>query len=102
MKYCKKCHKGKRFNNFSKNIRSHDGLQRYCKQCNKVANKKNNDERRMFGPTINRLEKFCNDCKTYKAISRFGIKTSSADGYQSYCKPCWSKRVQRIQAKSKG
>lgn len=101
MKYCKKCHKGKSIKNFSKNIRKKDGLQPYCKACNKIANKKNNDNRRQFGPTIKRLEKFCNDCKTYKPTSRFGKKTSSADGYQSYCKLCWSIRVQRAYAKFK-
>lgn len=101
MKYCKKCHKGKPETAFSKNIRSYDNLQRYCKKCNKIDNKRNNDHRRIFGPSIIRFEKFCNDCKTYKKVDKFGKKTSSADGYLSYCRPCWNARVQRNKAKNR-
>lgn len=46
---------------------------------------------------INELVKLCSNCDEIKAISEFGKRTKSRDGYQGQCKACVkAKRLARI------
>lgn len=93
MKKCYKCKAEKPLDSFAKRTVSPDGKQLWCKECMNVRNSALAFKRSTLGPTIFRDSKICNKCDTRKPISQFYVKRSSADGYGSYCKPCWSKIV---------
>lgn len=99
MKYCNRCQILKYPDHFSKNIRTKDALQQYCKLCNSDLSRELNNKRRLYGATVFRKRKECQDCFKVQSIANFGKKTSSADGYQSYCKPCWRTRVKHARAR---
>jgi hypothetical protein len=53
------------------------------------------------GPTIIRTSKVCAKCWNLKPVSQFSKYRGSADGFVSYCKPCWVVITQKAQAKQK-
>jgi hypothetical protein len=100
-KTCTNCKAEKNISEYYKMTRSTDGLQKWCKVCMNEAYKKKSEERRMTGPSIVRDSKVCQDCNTRKPINQFYVKRAySADGYGSYCKPCWVKRTVTSQKKA--
>jgi hypothetical protein len=67
-----------------------------------AENKSMAEYRYKNGPTLIRDSKVCKDCGLKKPITQFYVKNKhSADGYGSYCKPCWVKRVQMSISRSK-
>lgn len=100
-KTCTNCRVEKKTSDFYRMTRSNDGLQKWCKDCMNQAYKKKAEERFATGPSIIRDAKVCQDCNTRKPINQFYVKRGySADGYGSYCKPCWVKRTVISQKKS--
>lgn len=94
MKLCTKCNTLKNAEYFGKRSKAKDGLQVWCKACMNIANTNKAKERKEFGNTITRSSKVCVVCGFEKPITSFHRKRGySADGYGSYCKPCWSKKV---------
>lgn len=80
-KKCCKCHDFKTLNCFSKNKRAKDGLDWSCKECKNKTHK--STSRRIPNKTIDSIEyKFCNKCKSFKALKDFA---------KSNCKACVSK-----------
>lgn len=101
-KFCQKCKEFKDTEYFYKLTKSDDGFQSWCKPCMDTNNKENKDKRLAEGPSIIRDAKVCCDCNTRKPINQFHVKRGySADGYGSYCKPCWLKRTVISQKKAK-
>ena len=101
-KVCKKCKESKDTEYFYKLTKSRDGFQTWCKPCMDDAFKRKSAERLANGPSIIRDAKVCRDCNTRKPINQFFVKRGySADGYGSYCKPCWIKRTVISQKKAK-
>lgn len=101
MKKCSNCGETKEYSEFHKRSNGKDGLQVWCKVCLLADNRRMYAHRYKNGPTIIRESKVCNDCNLKKPINQFYKKNSSADGYGSYCKPCWVKRVQKSTRKTK-
>ncbi len=100
-KRCTNCKVDKNISEFYKLTNSKDGLQAWCKHCMNEAYKKKAAERFANGPSIIRDAKVCQDCNTRKPINQFYVKRGySADGYGSYCKPCWVKRTVISQKKA--
>lgn len=90
-KLCKNCGIEKDVSMFSKRSMSKDKLQIQCRVCLNAKNKENAEKRGLEGYSIKRTSKRCNLCGDTKPIGQFHIKRKySADGYGSYCKPCWS------------
>jgi len=102
MKYCSKCEETKENVEFHKRSSSIDGLQAWCKICLRADNRRMEAFRYKNGPTIKRDAKTCQRCNNIKPVSQFPRKNSSADGFASYCKPCWVIKIQGYQRKSKG
>lgn len=93
-KTCRNCKVDKDTIEFYKMTSGPDGLQNWCKPCMISHNNAKAKERKANGPTIIRDAKVCQDCNTRKPINQFYVKRGhSADGYGSYCKPCWVKRT---------
>ena len=102
MKYCGRCKKEKDFSEFGKRAMSKDKLQAWCKPCLNKSNQEQALKRKANGPTIVRISKVCHTCGLKKPITQFHVKRGySADGYGSYCKPCWTIRVTRNRARLK-
>lgn len=102
MKYCGKCQTEKPLTDFSKRKLSKDGLQIWCRTCLNSETLKNAVSRKQNGPTIQRDSKVCFTCGLKKPITQFHRKRGySADGYGSYCKPCWTTRVKGSRARVK-
>lgn len=100
-KVCQKCKVDKNTLKFYKQSSAKDKLQHWCKECMNEAFKTKSAERLANGPSIIRDAKVCQDCNTRKPINQFHVKRAySADGYGSYCKPCWIKRTVASQKKS--
>lgn len=101
-KVCTKCRESKEAKDFYKLTKSPDGLQTWCKVCMNENYDKNKNKRLHQGPSIFRNDKVCCDCNTRKPINQFHVKRGhSADGYGSYCKPCWLKRTVQSQNRAK-
>ena len=97
-KYCGKCKTLKENESFYKLSTSKDKMQNWCKVCMDISNKANKEKRLIEGPSIIRDAKVCCDCNTRKPINQFHVKRGySADGYGSYCRPCWLKRTVKNQ-----
>lgn len=94
MKRCYKCNTEKPMDDFAKRTMSPDGKQLWCRLCMNTRNTANAKQRTENGPTIIRNSKTCRQCLSEKPIGQFYVKRNSADGYGSYCKPCWARRVQ--------
>lgn len=93
-KFCTKCQTDKDVSEYYKLSKSEGGLQNWCKLCMNANYAYNKNKRLTNGPSIIRDAKVCRDCNTRKPINQFHIKRGhSADGYGSYCKPCWVKRT---------
>jgi hypothetical protein len=93
-KYCTKCDTEKNTSEYYKMTISKDGFQKWCKSCMLENYEVNKNKRLSNGPSIIRDSKVCRDCNTRKPINQFHVKRGhSADGYGSYCKPCWVKRT---------
>lgn len=102
MKVCTKCNIEKESTEFHKRSGSKDSLQSWCKICLRADNRRMEAFRYRNGPTIIRDAKVCQRCMNKKPISQFPKKRSSADGYASYCKPCWVIKITQYQKKAKG
>jgi hypothetical protein len=101
MKLCTKCEVIKESSEFHKRLIAKDGLQSWCKICLRADNKRMEGNRYKNGPSIIRDAKVCQRCMTKKPVSQFPKKGSSADGYASYCKPCWVIKIRGYQLKGK-
>ena len=101
MKLCKKCGETKEYGEFHKMTKSSDGLQHWCKVCLNSHNNLMIELRKKNGPTVTRTSKTCQRCKNLKPVSQFAKKTGAADGYVSYCKPCWVIKIRGYQIKAK-
>ena len=103
---CPKCDEFKLFNEFHNSKRSLNGLQYYCKVCQNEKSKNQREHRKIHGPSVIITAKVCAKCKNKKPVSQFPIKRDAADGYVSYCKPCWlnvtKKAQQRQRDKARG
>lgn len=77
------------------------GFAYYCKVCQNGMTKKKREERLENGPTVIRDSKVCFKCKNLKPVSQFSKNAGSADGYTSYCKPCWVAITQKAQARQR-
>lgn len=94
MKLCGKCNTTKDISDFPKSSKTKDGVQSWCRLCMNEYNAKKAEERKINGPSKIRHSKVCKTCGLEKPINQFHKKNGhSADGYGSYCKPCWSKAV---------
>ena len=101
-KICTKCKIEKDGSLFFKNARSKDKLQSWCKVCHKVANQTTAKYRLQNGYKFDRVDKVCAKCNNRKPIGQFYQKRGySADGYGSYCKPCWVIITQKSQERNK-
>ena len=90
-KLCKNCGIDKDISLWAKRSMSKDKLQIQCKDCLNAKNKINANNREIVGYSIKRSSKVCKICQNTKPISQFHVKRKySADGYGSYCKPCWT------------
>jgi hypothetical protein len=100
-KKCPRCEQIKDFSMFYKSKRLKQGVQSYCKQCHTELDNLARQRRIDHGPTIIRDSKICKICNNKKPISQFGLRTNSADGKLSYCKPCWTEYVKKAKKKQK-
>jgi hypothetical protein len=100
-KKCPRCEEIKDFSMFYKSKRLKQGVQSYCKQCHTELDNLARQRRIDHGPTIFRDSKICKICNNKKPISQFGLRTNSADGKLSYCKPCWTEYVKKAKKKQK-
>lgn len=83
-KTCTKCGEEKDLEtNYRKNARYTGGYVTICKTC---LSKMNKD--RKANHKIVRVEKFCPQCKTIKAIDLFDVVVSKQDGHHDYCSDC--------------
>ena len=101
LKLCTKCLVAKETSEFGKSIAKKDGLQGWCKNCHNAANREAVEKRKKFGPTIIRTSKQCKMCLDIKPIGQFFVRRSSADGYGSYCKPCWQIKTRAAQKRGR-
>jgi len=101
MKECRRCNTLLPYSDYYTAKGNKDGFQTWCKKCQLKVNKIHVQQRKDFGPSIFRDSKTCCTCLTKKPISQFTKKTSAADGYQSYCRPCWTSYVKKAKRKNK-
>ena len=97
---CPKCKIDKPKTEFHNSSTIKRGFAYYCKQCANDKNKIKRQKRREFGPTIFRESKVCFKCKNLLPISQFPKNRNTADGYVSYCKPCWVVITRKAQLKN--
>lgn len=98
---CSTCKVEKPESEFHRSRSVKRGFQYACKACQNVKSEKRRQERIAMGPIIIRTSKTCCKCNNTKPISQFGVYRSSADGYLSYCKPCWLQITKAAQARAK-
>lgn len=101
MKQCTRCKETLPHDAYYVSRASKDGFQTWCKKCQLEVNRLNIEHREKYGPSIIRDAKVCRICNTKKPANQFTKKTSSADGLQSYCRPCWVSYVQKAKLRSK-
>lgn len=99
MKDCTRCKRTLSYDLYYISSNNKDGYQVWCKECQLQVNKLNVEHRQKYGPSIKRDAKTCRLCNTIKPVSQFTKKTSSADGLQSYCRPCWVSYVKKAKVK---
>jgi hypothetical protein len=68
---------------YSKDSRYAGGYHRMCKDCIRIAKKNRKENHKIV-----RVEKFCPQCKTIKAIEKFDVVASKQDGHHDYCSDC--------------
>ena len=96
MKYCPDCRQDLPLDNFTKNVRSRDGLAFYCRPC--ASARGDVSRRKRLGPIKKRVRpkgvlvpsghKWCPECGEVKSLAEFPTSKRSSSGYLSYCKPC--------------
>jgi len=92
MKSCSVCKEQKSFAEFNKSVKSADGHTYRCKSCQSAYYKGYNASRKVAQQQVEVKSKVCRECHLEKPISQFGIKATSLDKHNIYCKPCWRKR----------
>jgi hypothetical protein len=75
MKKCFRCGQDKDLCEFSKNIKSSDGLYSYCKECRKQYRKDNLDRIKIYDNTYSKTSKFKESQKKYKSNNKDKINT---------------------------
>lgn len=93
MKTCSKCKKNKSFLEYSKNIRTRDGLQLKCKNCCKQYREYN--KLKNLNKAITIIESLCSKCNITKPISEFSPKKNGPNGIEYWCKPCKRKYAKK-------
>lgn len=93
MKQCSTCKEHKALDQYSKNIKAPDKLSHKCKACQSAYYKAYNASRKVAQPRVEVNSKVCRECGLEKPISQFGIKATSLDKHNIYCKPCWRVRT---------
>jgi hypothetical protein len=96
-KRCPMCKETKPHDQYSFSSYNKHKIQTYCKACNKIQENAARKRRNENPPTIIRSSKECQLCHNILPIGQFCRKTNSADGYHSYCKPCWNAYVKKAQ-----
>ena len=86
---CPRCDEFKLLDEYHNSKHTANGRQYYCKPCQNELSKIKREHRKTHGPTVIVDAKVCAKCKNKKPVSQFPIKRDAADGYVSYCKPCW-------------
>ena len=85
-KQCTKCHKVKRFDEFSLDTSRLDGLACWCKDCCvRETRLHRRESMKALSPTTSKI---CSKCKTEKPVSEFRISKASKNGYCSWCIEC--------------
>jgi hypothetical protein len=86
---CNKCTLEKPLEQFSKNKKHKNGVQNYCKDCASIYFAEFVSKRKSEYPKIHVESKSCAKCKQLKPRSQYSKRTTSKDGLNGYCKPCW-------------
>jgi hypothetical protein len=89
MKNCSVCKQEKPFAEFNKSAKTVDGYTYRCKPCQSVYYKGYNASRKAAKQQVEVQSKVCRECGLEKPMSQFGIKATSLDKHNIYCKPCW-------------
>ncbi len=92
MKHCSVCKIEKPYIEFHKSARTADGYTFRCKTCQSAYYKGYNASRKAAQQQVVVQAKTCRECGLEKPISQFGIRATSLDKHNIYCKPCWRKR----------
>lgn len=98
---CPSCKESKPESEFHRSSTVKRGFQYYCKPCQNRMSEERRAHRKANGPTIIRTSKVCAKCNNKKPVSQFPVYRSAADGYGSYCKPCWVVITQKAQARQR-
>lgn len=102
MKHCSVCLEQKEFDQFYKDKKTSDGYTFKCKPCQNAYYKAYNAYRRDAKARVEVQSKVCRTCGLEKPISQFGIKKTSLDKHNIYCKPCWRIRCYESMRKNNG
>ena len=89
MKICTVCKEQKPLNEFHKDKRTPTGVGYRCKPCQSAYYRGYNASRKTADARVEVKSKVCRECGLEKPISQFGIKSTSLDKHNIYCKPCW-------------
>lgn len=103
-KRCRDCGEVKPVSAFWRWAQAKDGYGVYCKPCGSIRNAHyaaRRRERRGLPPAVPKPRapevpdgmKWCRDCGEVRPLDGFPIATGKANGYASYCKPCFQARV---------
>jgi len=98
---CPRCEELKPESEFHRSSTVKRGFSYYCKPCQNNMSRERRQRRIESGPTIIRTSKVCAKCWNLKPVSQFSKYRGSADGFVSYCKPCWVVITQKAQAKQR-
>lgn len=98
---CPMCDEFKLLDEFHYSKRNINNRQYYCKPCQNNKSKIRREHRKIHGPSIIIDAKVCAKCKNKKPVSQFPIKRDAADGYVSYCKPCWLDVTRKAQKRQR-
>ena len=93
MKTCTQCKLEKPLVEYYKNSKSADNLTYKCKACINAYYKGYNASRKVAKARVEVKSKVCRTCGLEKPISQFGLKSTSLDKHNIYCKPCWRVRT---------
>ena len=102
MKTCTTCKQEKPLNEFHKNSKTADKLCFKCKVCQNAYYKGYNASRKAAQARYEVQSKVCRECGLEKPISQFGIKSTSLDKHNIYCKPCWRTKTYAAIRKQNG
>lgn len=100
MKICNTCKTEKPLTEYHKDKRPPDGVSYRCKSCQSMYYRGYNASRKVAEQKVVVQSKVCRECHLEKPISQFGIKATSLDKHNIYCKPCWRIRCAKSMRKN--